>query len=113
MLTTVTSDVTIVISKPVTFVTKVVYGETCGLSREKKMLIESLKQLQRTYNWSQGQMARELGISRPLLSLIYTGKRKIRAKTLSGIVSRFPELKPQVLKTLGQLRPGLKGVSTK
>ncbi len=41
-------------------------------------LPEHLMQLQRGYGWSQAQMAKELGISRPLLSSIYSRKRKLQ-----------------------------------
>jgi transcriptional regulator with XRE-family HTH domain len=64
-------------------------------------LIKRLKQIQKAYSWSQAKMAKELGVSRPLLSQIYAGERILQLKTLKGIVARFPELKPQVVKTLG------------
>ncbi len=64
------------------------------------MLVEHLKQLQQGYGWSQAEMAKELGISRPLLTSIYSGKRKLQLKTIKGIVARFPELKQQVMKSI-------------
>lgn len=70
---------------------------------DKKELVESLKQVQKAYGWSQAKMAKEMGISRPLLSQIYIGKRTLQLKTLKGVMFRFPELKPQVIKTLEQI----------
>ncbi len=64
-------------------------------------LPEHLMQLQKGYGWSQAQMAKELGISRPLLSSIYSKKRKLQLKIIKGIVLRFPELKEQVYNALG------------
>ena len=67
---------------------------------DEKELVKRLKQVQMAYGWSQARMAKEMGISRPLLSQIYVGKRTLQLKTLKGIVLRFPELKPQVVKAL-------------
>ena len=67
---------------------------------KEKELIKRLKQIQKVYGWSQARMAKELGVSRPLLSQIYTGERVLQLRTLRGVVSRFPELKTQVVKAL-------------
>jgi transcriptional regulator with XRE-family HTH domain len=67
--------------------------------REKE-IVKSLKQIQRVYGWSKAKMAKELAVSRPLLSQIYTGERFLQLNTLKKIILRFPELKPQVVKIL-------------
>ncbi len=67
---------------------------------QHKILINRLKQIQEAYGWSQAKMAGELGISRSLLTYIYSGERALQLKVVRGIVARFPELRPQVIKAL-------------
>ena len=66
------------------------------------MLVNQIKQIQNGFGWTQARMAKELGISRPLLSRIYTGQRNLQLKTIKGILARFPELKVNVIQTLEQ-----------
>lgn len=67
---------------------------------KEKEIVKRLKQIQRVYGWSKVRMAKELDVSRPLLSQIYTGERLLQLNTLKKIILRFPELKPQVVKIL-------------
>ena len=67
---------------------------------KEKEIVKHLKQIQRVYGWSMAKMAKELGVSRSLLSQIYIGGRFLQLNTLKKIILRFPELKPQVVKIL-------------
>lgn len=75
-------------------------SETKSSVKTELMLTEQLRQLQKGYGWSQAKMAKELGISRPLLSLVYSGKRNLQLKFIKGIIARFPELKQQIFKAI-------------
>jgi len=59
--------------------------------------MSALTAIQHGAEWSDARMARELGISPAMWSLVRRGHRQPGSRVLGGIERRFPDLHPQVM----------------
>jgi len=70
-------------------------------------LLAKLMKYQRKMNWTDGQMASRLGVSRPYWTQIRNRKFHLGERVLRGVVRTFPELSAEVLLFLGSEREEL------
>lgn len=63
-------------------------------------LIDTLSERQRREEWTDEELAQRLGISRPYLVLIRSGKKPLSLNVLRSITTTFPEYEPDVLSFL-------------
>ena len=66
-------------------------------------LIERLKLVQETHNWSDATMAQQLGISRSYWVRLRLGSRAPGRKVLVGLVRSFPDLADAAISYLRNL----------
>jgi hypothetical protein len=60
-------------------------------------MVRRLIEIQKREAWSDGEMARQIGISRPSWNLIRHGKRQMWAEAQHSATRRFPELTRELL----------------
>ena len=57
-----------------------------------KDLIKAINQYQEKNSMNDGEMAKQLGVTRSLLSLVKRGKREPGVKFIKGVMRTFPEM---------------------
>lgn len=64
------------------------------------MLVERLKEVQKQKNWSQEQLADYLGVSRSLIAVTFSGKRKPSVKLYAACLKHLPVLEGTIINCL-------------